>query len=270
MKKPMVSVIVTTRNSEKHIKNCLMSIKKQTYPSVETILVDNYSKDDTVKIANKIIKSIYIKGPERSAQRNYGVSKSKGEYILFLDSDMQLGKKVLEECINKMISSDIRGIYIPERIQGSGYFSKVRNFERGFYNETAIDAVRFIKKSDYLKIGGFDETLFAGEDWDFNIRIKKLGKTAIIKSSLNHDESGFSLTEYVAKKAYYSPNLVKYKTKWRQNKDVHKQFSVYYRYFSVFVEKNKWKRLILNPHLTIGMFFLRFIVGLTYLISRRK
>lgn len=270
MKKRLVSVIVTTRNSASFIRNCLESIKNQTYLPVEIILVDNHSTDDTKKISKRFTKNIFIAGPERSTQRNFGVKKAKGEYILFLDSDMRLNKTVIDACVKKINSSDIKGIYIPEKIIGSSFFARVRNFERSFYNETVIDAVRFVKKTDYVKVGGFDESLFAGEDWDFDKRIRKLGDTASITSTLFHDEAHTKLGDYFYKKAYYSTNLEKYIKKWKNDNDVKKQFSIYYRYVGVFIEKNKWKKLITHPALTIGMYFLRFIVGLTYLMSKSK
>ena len=97
---PSVSIIITTKNEEKHIENLLRSITSQTYKNIEIILVDNYSTDRTRKIAKNTNK-IYLKGPERSAQRNYGAQKAKGKYLLFLDADMILSPTIIEECIQE-------------------------------------------------------------------------------------------------------------------------------------------------------------------------
>ena len=83
-KTPMVSVIVPTCNSAKTLELCLKSIKTQTYPNIEIIIVDKNSADNTRKIAEKYGK-VFIKGPERSAQRNFGASQAAGEYLVFLD-----------------------------------------------------------------------------------------------------------------------------------------------------------------------------------------
>jgi len=58
---PVVSVIVTTRNEEHNIANCLESIKAQTYPQdkIEIIVVDNNSLDKTKEIALKYTNKIY-------------------------------------------------------------------------------------------------------------------------------------------------------------------------------------------------------------------
>ena len=82
MKKPLLSVIVPTKNSERFLERCLKSIKSQTYKNLEIIVVDNNSNDKTKEIAEKYTKLVFNKGPERSAQRNFGVLKSKGEFVL--------------------------------------------------------------------------------------------------------------------------------------------------------------------------------------------
>src|SRR3989344_5032913 len=96
---PRVSVIITTKNEQEVISDILESIKKQTYKNYEIILVDNYSSDKTIKIAKGYTKKVFTKGPERSAQRNFGVEKARGEYVFILDADMVLTKKVLEEAV---------------------------------------------------------------------------------------------------------------------------------------------------------------------------
>jgi glycosyltransferase involved in cell wall biosynthesis len=79
---PLVSVVITTKNEEKNIENCLRSINGQTFTNVELIVVDNFSEDETVEIAKKYTTKVYFKGPERSSQRNYGVQVAKKELEL--------------------------------------------------------------------------------------------------------------------------------------------------------------------------------------------
>ena len=111
---PLVSIVITTKNEEKNISNCLKSIRDQTYKNIEIIIVDNNSIDKTKEIVNKEIEKtnltnlmnfitlkLYSHGPERSAQRNFGVNKARGEYILYLDADMILSKNVVKDCVNK-------------------------------------------------------------------------------------------------------------------------------------------------------------------------
>jgi glycosyltransferase involved in cell wall biosynthesis len=60
--KPLVSVIIPTKNSESTIDYCLRSIRGQTYTNIEVIVVDNYSRDKTEEVAQKYGK-VLSKGP---------------------------------------------------------------------------------------------------------------------------------------------------------------------------------------------------------------
>lgn len=111
---PLVSIIITTRNEEINIQNCLESIKRQNYPldKIEIIIVDNNSTDKTLVIARRYTDKIYNYGPERSAQRNYGAKYAIGKYILYLDADMMLSKDVISECVEKCEKQDLVTLYI--------------------------------------------------------------------------------------------------------------------------------------------------------------
>lgn len=269
-----VSIIVPTMNEERNITDCLRSVKDQDFSGqMEIILVDNGSWDRTKEIAAKYTDLVYNFGTERSAQRNFGAKKSKGDWLLFLDADMRLSNGVIEECVEKVKESKniIIGLHVPEKIIGKGYFAKIRNFERSFYDATAIDAPRFISKMAFEKIGGFDENLYACEDWDLAKRLKKEGNFGIITSPLFHNEKAVTLKKYLQKKKYYGKNFDKYFQKWGKNDpDIKKQFGFYYRFLGVFLENGKWKRFISRPDLAIGVWLLKFMVGLNYLFSRKR
>ena len=268
----MVSIVITTKNAEEFIADCIKSIINSNYIAkggkIEIIVVDNHSTDKTVEIANSLGAKTFIKGPERSAQRNYGVEKSDGGIIGVLDTDMTLSENVISECVEIFEHNEkIKALYIPEKIFGNGFFNKVRNFERSFYNATAIDGVRFFRKEDFLKIGGYDISLNGTEDWDLDRRIKNIGKVSIIKSPLFHHEN-HNLKKYIIKKSYYASNFDNYFKKWGFDNITKKQFGLYYRYIGVFVEKGKWKKLLRHPILAFSMYFLLFLKGLVYIFSK--
>lgn len=269
---PLVSVVVTTRNEEKNIHRCLESIKKQAYPrdKIEVIVVDNGSSDGTKKIALEYTKKIYDKGPERSAQRNYGARMSAGKYYMFLDADMILSPGVIKESVNTLEKeTDTVGLYIPEIVMGDSFWSKVRRFERSFYDATVIDCVRFVNMKIFKKVGGFDESMSGPEDWDLDKKIRMEGKVKLIREPLFHNETNFSLFTYLIKKKYYVKSFDSYLNKWgRSDEDVKKQFGIFYRYIFVFTENGKWKKLLMHPVLSLSMLFLRFLVGATYAFSK--
>lgn len=276
MNLPSISVIVATKNEEKNIENCLKSISEQTYPrnKIEIIVVDNNSIDRTKEMAKKYTDKVYNKGPERSAQRNFGmIDIAKGKYAMFIDADMVLSQRLIEESVNKMEKNkDLVGLYVPLRWVGNNWIIKVKGFEREFYDATCLDAVRFIKRDVVVKMGGFDERLYAGEDWDLDKRTRKVGKVSIIKSKMyHHEDKDINLKEYFKKRRYYSNNMDVYIRKYgADDPDIKKQFGLWYRYFGVFMKNGKWKKLLRHPLLTLRLYLLKFMVGIQYLIRKRR
>lgn len=269
---PIVSVVITTKNAENFIGECLRAIKRQNYPQnkIEIIVVDNFSIDKTAKIAQKYTKHVYQKGPERSAQRNFGFHIAKGKYLFYLDADMTIGPVVISKCVEKMAKDPkTSGLYVVEIVTGESYWSRVRRFERGFYDATVIDCVRFVRASDFHAVHGFDTTMTGPEDWDFDKKIRERGKVALIKEPIYHDEAEFDLKKYLTKKEYYARSFEIYINKWGKNDpDIKKQFGIYYRFLGVFIENDKWKKILIAPHLFVGLIFLRLLVGISYFRQR--
>ena len=261
----MVSVIVTTKNEEKNIEKCLRSIQNQTFKNIELIVVDNFSEDATVEIANKYFAKIYFKNSERSAGRNFGASLASGDYLIYVDADMILSEYVIEECVEMCECTRVDAVYIPERIVGEGFWIRVRDFERSFYAGTVVDAVRFVRRALFLKVC-FDESLVGAEDWDFDRRIREIGRVGIINSVLYHNEGKFSMKVYLNKKNYYLKGIKAYVRKWGPNdQETMKQVGVWYRLIGIFVETGKWKKLVRHPIFVIAMYYLRLRVAKEYL-----
>jgi glycosyltransferase involved in cell wall biosynthesis len=274
-----ISIIITTKNEEKNIDNCLMSILPQTYlcDRIEIIVVDNDSSDKTKEIALKYTDKVFDKGPERSAQRNFGMMiKAQGEYVMYLDADMILSPDLVKSCVDYIQKENCAALHISEIVLGQSFWSKVRRFERSFYDGTVIDGARFFRKDIFIKVGGFDETMSGPEDWDIDKKIKQIGQIGLVpaegeKAVIFHNEAEFNLKRYLGKKTYYAQSFGSYINKWGKNDpDIKKQLGLWYRYFGVFIEKGKWKKMISHPVLTFGMYFLRVMVGIKYLIKNNK
>ena len=264
-----LSVVVTTKNEAANIAACLHSFDGF---DVELIVVDNGSTDDTKRIAAELGAIVLDKGPERSAQRNLGWRTAKSDWVIVLDADMILPKETVEEIIgysNNRIT-ECKAFWIPEVRTGTGFRVKARNFERSFYDGTCIDALRLFHKSVLEATGGYDEKLIAGpEDWELDIRVLATGaKCEVLKHNLIHNEKRLSFKRMLEKKAYYSKSMAAYRAKWPDHPAVRKQFSPFYRFCGVFVEKGKWKKILRHPILFAGVLFERFSVGVTYLLNR--
>jgi len=269
---PVVSVIVATKNEERNIGACLESITNQSYPreGLELVVVDNNSTDRTKSIARRFTDNVYNRGPNRASQLNFGVRKSTGQYLFYPDADMRLSETVVGECVQKCESEEYVALYVPERVIGQGFWIRVRDFERSFYNGSCIDAIRFVRRSTFLQVGGFDERIeFGPDDWDFDRRVRAIGRVSIVNSVLYHNEGHFSLSRYLLKKSAYSKTIDKYIEKWgERDQIVRKQFGVWYRLFGVFLEGGNWKRFWRRPDLALGVHLLRVMVAIQYMKAR--
>jgi len=269
MKNSLVSVIIPTKNSERTIGKCLQSIKKQSYAKVEIIVVDNNSTDKTKDVSRKYTKLVFNKGPERSAQRNFGALKSKGKYVLFIDSDMVLSEAVVADCIRLAEDSKVYkvlgGIIIPEESFGEGFWAKCKALERSFYvGVDWIEAARFFSKKIFIQLKGYDEKQTGTEDFDLPQRIKeKLGENSIsrIKSFIYHDEGMLSLGYTLRKKFYYEKTASVYLARKSNATYFKKQSNIIERYKLFFSSP---LRLFSNPLIGVGMLFMKtseFLVG---------
>lgn len=248
---PLVSVIVPTYNSQANIERCLESIRKQTYPDIEIIVVDNHSLDNTREIAQKY-SQVYIKGPERSSQRNFGASLAKGDFFLFVDSDMELTAEVVDECVREALDKNTDAIIVPELSFGEGFWTKCKALERSCYlKDSLIEAPRFFRRKAFLAVKGYDEDLIAAEDWDLSLRIKKAGFSfSRIKSLIRHNEGRLSLGNTLKKKFIYGKNIKRYLNKHPQESK--KQFVIIRPSFL-----RNYRQLLRHPVLTLGIFIMK-------------
>ena len=98
----MISIIVPVYNVESYLKECLESIRQQTFTDIEVILVNDGSTDSSKEICERFCQAdsrfrlINQENKGLSAARNRGVKESVGEYIMFVDSDDVINTKVLE------------------------------------------------------------------------------------------------------------------------------------------------------------------------------
>ncbi len=253
-KKPLVSIIVPTKNSAEYLGQCLKSILKQTYKPIELIIVDNNSTDKTTAIAKKFTKHVHKQGPERSSQRNFGVKKSKGTYIVIIDSDMVLAKNVISECVERIEQSkDVVQLIIPEKSVGEGFWAQVKAYERSFYvGDESIEAPRFFLKSVFIKVGGYDERIRGGgEEYDLPDRITQAGfKTGRISSFITHLEGRLTLWETTKTKYYYGKTAFYYLQNHPHT--AKKKFTLIRPVFL-----RKWTKLVSHPIYATSMFIMK-------------
>jgi len=211
---PLVSVIVPTRNNANVIEQCLASIQSQSYSDVELIVVDNNSTDGTPQLAAQYTQQIFAAGPERSAQRNHGVARAHGAFVLLADSDMVLSPCVLEECVARASSDrELKAVVVPEVSVGIGFWARCKALERSCYTgDDTIEAARFFERETFLRHGGYDEAIHGGgEDWDLPQRIRSSGgRIGRVQAHITHLEGRLSLADTMKKKHYYGKTIHRY------------------------------------------------------------
>lgn len=222
MKIPLVSIVIPTVNSGLFLENTFKSIKSQTYKNVETIVVDGQSRDNTLILAKRYkaivfqLKTNLPKGTfDAPYRRNYGVKKSKGEYVYYVDADMELSPTLIEEAV-RLCQGKYDALILPEDSFGEGAWANAKNLERRCYwGDNLIESPRFFKKSVWEAVGGLDESLAGGrDDGDLYEKLKeknyKIGRT---KSLVMHNEGKLTASRLFWKKYMYGKDIKKYLAK---------------------------------------------------------
>ena len=128
-----ISFVVPTKNSDRTLEACLVSLRQQVGVEVEIIVVDNSSTDGTPEIARRLADVVETFGPERSAQRNRGTALSTGDVVVFVDSDMTFERAIAADLVDVLMQrSDVGAVIIPERSFGEGFFAQCRVLEKSY------------------------------------------------------------------------------------------------------------------------------------------
>lgn len=199
-----ISVIITTYNRKWEVlKRALESVLGQTYSNIEILIINDnpYNKSLRQEIETKIKQyndnriSYYCMDKNRGAcyARNYGIKRSKGKYIAFLDDDDEWLPEKLEKQYGKMKKSDNIGLVycnflmIDKRRKIRHKKSKIENdilVKMLEGNKIGSTSFPLIKKECFRTCGGFDTKLESCQDWDMWLRIIKKYKVAFCQEFL--------------------------------------------------------------------------------------
>ncbi len=183
---PTISVIVPAYNSEKTIKSTIESVLKQTFLNLELIVINDGSKDSTLEVVSQIkdsrLKIFSFENTGGNVSRNRGLNYACGEFVSFLDADdiwteekLEYQLKALQDnpqasvayswtnCIDEESQFLRRGSYITATGDVYAQLLLVNFLESG--------SNPLIRREALNIIGGFDESLLAGQDWDIYLRL---------------------------------------------------------------------------------------------------
>ncbi len=186
---PSVSIIIPTHNAEEFIERTISSVRRQTYPNWELIVVDDASTDGTVRIIEnfqridaRISVIRFLKNSGGPAHpKNIGIKKSKGEFIAFLDHDDEWVTNKIERQVNFLLEGGFDFV-------ASNFFVITNNRPLGIYQDSMAlqDCFKknilkrnfihscssvIIKRDVFNVVGGFDENMKWSDDRDLYLRI---------------------------------------------------------------------------------------------------
>jgi hypothetical protein len=177
--KPLVSVIVPVFNGERFIKEAVENILAQNYPSLELIIVDDGSTDNTGEIIEKIdidIRYFRQENAGPASARNRGIRCASGELIAFLDVDDLWPENNLNSLVDEMCGQpDIDVIH--GHSQEMFFDPEKRCYVYGGSPKESFPysvSAAIFRTAVFSKVGLFDTTLLFGEDSDWFIRAKEL------------------------------------------------------------------------------------------------
>jgi glycosyltransferase involved in cell wall biosynthesis len=255
-KLPLVSVIIPTFNSARFLDKCLSSLVDQKYGRIEIIVVDDGSTDGTIKVAEKYPCKVFMNPKRgRAEAKNEGIKLSCGDYLFFVDSDMELTPNVISECVN-LAKNDkhVGGIVIPEHSVGKSFWVKVRDFERSFYAGTIVESARLFPAKLVKEVGGYEEGLIFFEESTLPYKIRRKGYDVLrrIESVIIHHEEDFSLVTWLRKKFYYGQSIEAYQRKYGDYLKMQGNVWFRFRFFT-----RNWKRFGSLPKLALGVIVLK-------------
>ena len=237
----LVSVIITTYNSSKTIKNAIVSVVNQSYKNIEILVYDDCSSDNTRKIVEDCFENLDVNcviknaednfgGPARG--RNWGCSISKGKYICFLDADDYWKETKIEHQLKLMGNKGVDVSSTNSTVIGGEQFKTVSGnvsiYNLLKRNKLILSSVMIRKEvlNSLNYIFNEDEKFISVEDYDLFLRLAilkfkifvlpdKMIYYKILQNSLSHKD--FKENEnkrlFVLKKLKVT-NVLQYIWKW--------------------------------------------------------
>lgn len=263
---PKVSIIVPIYGVEKYILHCLQSIDKQTYQNIECILINDCTKDNSMRLVDLFLKndsqkpSIYRiinhnQNMGLSAARNTGLKYANGDYIYFLDSDDYITANCIEDMTNIAVKLDADIVWGGiDRVYKDKHNYKPINSENRIYNRNEIlemytaqklytEAVNKIIKLSYLKINNIkfvEGMLHEDVNWTFHLLAPQFKGALLDKATYAYIQREGSIMSHLTQKNYYDQikniklinNIVKV---YNLHKDL-----VYIKYLQYMIEYSIW------------------------------
>lgn len=147
---PLVSIIVPVYNVEKYLNRCVDSLVNQTYKNIEILLIDDNSKDSSLRLCEEYeekdarVKVFHKENEGLGLTRNYGLNRASGEFVMFVDSDDYMVSDAVQVLLSRQMEYGvdvvIGGHYYRDRPQESYLKEKIYD-EKEIYDILLVHAM---------------------------------------------------------------------------------------------------------------------------------
>jgi len=217
---PHVSVVITSRNNEQTIEECLKSIAELEYPEdlLEIIVIDAGSTDKTAQIAEKYTKKVVSRPVNAPAAYNYALKIASHDILAFVDSDAKVEREWLRKLVPHLNGDRVAGVsgnietWNPENLwaRSIGYDIKARYARLGKYTGRIATMNLLLKRSTLDEVGGFDEGFPSQYDTELGFRLTSRGyKIAFERTAICYHFNRQTLRTYFKQQLQYGKNTVR-------------------------------------------------------------
>ena len=206
---PLVTILVPCRNEARFIETCLTSILENDYPEskLQVLVIDGCSEDGTVEIVNRFERAHacvhLLRNPRQitPAALNLGIHSALGDYVLWMSAHNEYERGYIRSCVNWAIRSgadNVGGIIVAEPRDdtlvgrsisialahrfGNGGSKFRRTHSEPVWADTVFGGC--YRRDVFAKIGGFNEKLVRGQDFEFNVRLHRAGLRTLLVPSI--------------------------------------------------------------------------------------
>jgi glycosyltransferase involved in cell wall biosynthesis len=185
---PLTSVVIPCYNQAHFLGDAIQSVHRQSYPRIETIVVDDGSSDSTADVATRLdVRCVRQENRGLPAARNRGLAESSGEYIVFLDADDRLLPHGVEANVGALEGQPEAAFVVgwahditsggelipwtnpPPIAPGRDLYAALLD---DWYSVPCPASVMY-RRGPLLAIGAFDESLRSAEDLDVYLRLAR-------------------------------------------------------------------------------------------------
>lgn len=178
---PVVTVVVPCFNTHQHLPEAIASVRAQTFPGIELLVIDDGSTDpQTLACLASLPPDIRVVRQENRglpAARNAGMRMARGRFVMPLDCDDRIEPTMIAACVEAAERTGAAYAYAQIALTGdaSGIVRKPFNF----FEQLATNHLPYcllMRRDVWQQVGGYDEAMWQGyEDWELNIRLGAAG-----------------------------------------------------------------------------------------------